>query len=562
MNLEKYKSEMNGKYPDRAVTEIALSRAKREAEKPKGQLLKNIGAFGLSAAVLVGAFFGAGAVRSLFKDINRQEAEETTITEGISETDPVITETNEQDGRIIATDEYLAATPLSNPKYTVKANTPDGKVSLDEHTTIEEMLACGVPVVTEDGLLGTEYLCEAFRKYRNYENFEFIIADTLEGANRYSYYNYTTNKSDYREGYEDNVLYRVYKHKYGQSITTYSGLGGNSFAELRAGDMEGAAAIVLDNFYNSEMLDNVGIITTYDTYGVTGFDKEVRKQMYFDDLTVSEDTRMPDIVNIIYNGECYGKYRMNLFLEKIENGAQYAGVQYTDITTTDEYDERVYSIEYCNGVYSIFTMTDGLDGKFDTRYFDGYAVTDGVVVFDNGEVKYTFMLSENVEADVEKYGDNLREELNMWYPNNNAVDHLKLIHDFEYTRTLYKAAVEDLLVINEEQSKDGYNALEVEIYSAGDYQEAELKLDMSKDRVIGTSNNGSRFILNSVMIFRRGDEEPIVTLGTDGRFYVMYTDAQLEALKNSGRYMSIHLYENDGMVEQTWLVDMDYYDEF
>ena len=73
MNLEKYRSEMNGKHPDRAVTEITLSRAKREIEKPKGQLLKNIGAFGLSAAVLVGAFFGAGAVRSLFKDINRQK---------------------------------------------------------------------------------------------------------------------------------------------------------------------------------------------------------------------------------------------------------------------------------------------------------------------------------------------------------------------------------------------------------------------------------------------------------------------------------------------------------
>ena len=553
---------MNGKYPDRAVTEITLSRAKREIEKPKGQLLKNIGAFGLSAAVLVGAFFGAGAVSSLFKDINTQESEETTVTEEISEANPVILETEEQDGRITATDEILAATPLSNPKYTVKANTPDGKVSLDEHTTVEEMLACGVPVVTEDGLLGTEYLCEAFRKYRNYESFEFIIADTLEGANRYSYYNYSVKKTEGGTWYTEDVLYRVYKHKYGQSITTYSGLVGNIFAELRTGDMEGAAAVVLDNFYNSGMLDNVGIITTYDTYGVTGFDKEVRKQMYFDDLTVSEDTRMPDIVNIIYNGECYGKYRMNLFLEKIENGTQYAGVQYTDITTTDEYDERVYSIEYCNGVYSIFTMTDGLDGKFDTQYFDGYAVTDNMVAFDNGKVKYTFMLSENVEADVKKYGDNLREELNMWYPHDNAVDHLKLIYDFEYTKTLYKATVEDLLVINEEQSKDGYNALEVEIYSAGASQSVELKLDMSKDRVLGTSNNGSRFILNSVTLYRRDNDEPIVTLGTDGRFYVMFTDAQLENLKNNGRYMSIMPYENDRMVEQTWLVDMDYYDEF
>ena len=77
MNLEKYKSEMLKKSPDRSTVEITLSQAKRSLEKPKSNIWKSIGAVGLSAAVLVGAFFGAGAVRSLFKDINA-DYEETT----------------------------------------------------------------------------------------------------------------------------------------------------------------------------------------------------------------------------------------------------------------------------------------------------------------------------------------------------------------------------------------------------------------------------------------------------------------------------------------------------
>ena len=91
MNPEKYKNEMSRQYPDRAIVEITLAQAKKKVvpEKKNHRFLKAVGGVGLSAAVLVGAFFGAGAVRGMFKDINTEEAD---ITEEIKEVSPVISE--------------------------------------------------------------------------------------------------------------------------------------------------------------------------------------------------------------------------------------------------------------------------------------------------------------------------------------------------------------------------------------------------------------------------------------------------------------------------------------
>jgi len=536
MNPEKYKSEMLRRMPDKAVVETTLSRARKQLEKPKSNIWKSIGAVGLSAAVLVGAFFGAGAVRSLFKDINTQ-TEETT--EEIKEETPVINETPETEDKITATDSELAVTPLSNPKYTVKADTPDGKVSLDENTTVAEMLACGVSVNTEKGLLGVQYLCEALRKYKHYESFEYILGSTLDTENVYYYYKHDKElelvDGEYY-GYMSTVNW-VYDHRYGQSITQYN--QPIDFADMRGTNGGGLIAITLRSHDMSRM---AGILTTYDTYRVTGIDKELRKAMYYTDITERNDTGYPPFLNIIYNGNCPGKYRMNMFIEEIENGAEYAGIQFTDITTTDEYDERVYSIEYCDGVYSIFTMTDGLDGKFDTQYFEGYAVADNTVAFDNGTVRYTFPLSENVEADKEKYGDVTSDLFHSPYAtgiNVGKAARLVLEYDDTYIRELFKENARNSIVINEELSSGEYKAVALKNYSSYTYvsgvteESVSLKLDPSKTD-LGTNNKGDRYVLSSIAVYNYKDNDLYLRIKKhDGKDYLMLTDEEIDGIINN-----------------------------
>ncbi|MBQ7835060.1 MAG: hypothetical protein IJ385_04690, partial [Ruminiclostridium sp.] len=157
MDLKKYKSEMSRVYPDKRFVEETLTAVKNRQHKPKKhdfRVLKTVGGIGLSAAVLCGAFLGAGAVRSLFDGIEPVETDSTEQT-----VDILVDEKPELDDndRIEATDTTLSATPLaSNPAYTVKVNTPDGKVALNEDTTIEEMLAVGTLVVTDNGPLGMQ----------------------------------------------------------------------------------------------------------------------------------------------------------------------------------------------------------------------------------------------------------------------------------------------------------------------------------------------------------------------------------------------------------------------
>lgn len=556
MNPEKYKNEMSRQYPDRAIVEITLAQAKKKVapEKKNHRFLKAVGGVGLSAAVLAGTFFGAGAVSGMFKEINTEEAD---ITEEIKEVSPVISEEETEIDRIVATDDILAVTPLSNPKYTVKANTPDGKVSLDEHTTPAEMLACGVTVETDNGILGIQYLCEAFRNYKNIQGFEFIRADarTLMGANTYHYYNYdpTAPKDKYHNWYDPQArcVYWFYDHRYGQSITKHN--AGIDFANMRGTQNGGLVAIIIEKA--TSMTTDIGILTSYDTYGVTGMDKELRKALYYEDVTKRADTGFPPFLNIIYNGQCEGKYRMNLFLERIENGAEYAGIQFTDITTTDEYDERLYSIEYCQGVYSIFTMTDGLDGKFDTQYFDGYTVADNMVVFDNGNVKYTFMLSEDVKADTEKYGDILMDNFYVGYAvgvTNDLPTNLTLHYDASYVNSLYEENVLDMIVIDEENSTEGYNAVKVKGYNSygmGENRVTNYKLEI-KSAFLGTNNKGDRYYLGDVECWSETDALHNSFVERDGEMFLMLTDEQLEKLKNFTP--SIALNSDDISPERTW----------
>ena len=553
MNPEKYKNEMSHKYPDKTFAEEVLIKAKKSAvpEKSNCRFLKAAGGIGLSAAVLVGTFFGAGAVRSLFKDINREE---------IKTTEEITEEITEETGRITATDDILAVTPLSNPKYTVKADTPDGKVSLDENTTPAEMLACGVPVSTDNGMLGVQYLCEAFRKYRNYEAFEFIIGDarTVMGANTYGYYNYDPEWVNpyynyYLKG--EGCTYWFYDHRYGQSITKHG--GDIPFANLGGGTDGGFVSIMLNRHGFGE---ETGIATFYDTYKVTGYDKETRKNLYYSEVTYRAGTDSPPYLNIIYNGQCIGKYRINLFLEKIENGAEYAGIQFTDITTTDEYDERLYSIEYCQGVYSIFTMTNGLDGKFDTQYFDGYAVTDGVVVFDNGNVKYSFMLSEDVEGDIAQYGDMLNDSLCLYASCDVGVDHnisknLELSYDKTYAHGIYKEFVLDAIVTDMDDSTEELNAVRVlsrKRYGNTDQYDLELKSDMT---TLGIAHNGDVYYLSSVSCIAEDFYLADKLVEKDGEMLLMLTDEELETIKNQTPN-TVYSYGDSGLsVNRRWRIE-------
>lgn len=562
MNPEKYKNEMSRKYPDRAFAEEVLARAKKTAvpEKKNHRFLKAAGGIGLSAAVLVGTFAGAGAVRSLFKDINREDSE---ITGEIKNESPVISEEiSEEADRITATEDILAATPLSNPKYTVKANTPDGKVSLDEHTTVAEMVACGVPVNTDNGILGIEYLCEAFRKYRSHEAFEFIIGDarTFMGANTYHYYNYDPAWKNYDYDYYapgEGCTYWFYDHRYGQSISKFG--QDIPFADMRGGTDHALVAITTNTqLVPGTDVDSIGIATFYDTFGVTGYDKELRKEMYYADVTYRADTGYPPFLNLIYNGQCVGKYRMNLFLERIENGAEYAGVQFTDITTTDEYDERLYSVEYCQGVYSIFTMTDGLDGKYDTQYFDSYTLNGNTVVFDNGNVQYSFMLSENVEVDVAQYGDVLNDNHYAGYAVGVDIDkseNLKLYYDVAYVNGMYKEKISDIILIDEAESTEEFNAVRVISRNRhGSWDEYKLYLQPDKT-TLGKGNNGDIYCLSEVICAANNFNLDARYVEKNGNMYLMLTDGELEKIKDSEPNTIIHYGESILNGARTWIAN-------
>lgn len=516
MNLEKYKAEMSRNYPDRKFVENTLSAIKnnrRQSGIDKKQVLKTIGGIGLTAAVLGGAVIGGGMVRSLFSHIetdNTQPVEITLATEEAPEPPQI-----EENKGIIATDEELLATPLaSNPMYTVKATTPEGKVSLDENTTVSDALACGVPVWTDNGYVGMRYLCEALRKYKNGEPFEFIAAAINSGTTGYDYYNVDA---------EGNVKYRYYDHTNYFSITTYNN-DARKFAFYTGREPEPRWGVTL----TPEKIVNMGVLTIYDLLNETCFDKDDRRELFYYNITHDENLKY--VAGYIYKDDCIGKHMMNRFIEAIESGADSAGVQYTDITGTDEYDERYYSIEYCDGVYSVFTMTDGFNGIFDTQYFDGYTISDNRVIFDNGEVSYSFGLSLTPEEDAKNYPSG-NYFIGGWYNNIYSEDDLEFSVDSVWLKESISKNIKDYLTINEEYSGDGIYACEVEDYQYNLLQSSIRRMYLKvNEEAVGENALGEKYMFNEIQIrFQDTAFEPVEM--PDGKLYAMLTEEQLEILK-------------------------------
>ena len=570
MNLEKYRLEMSRKNPDRFFIEDTLSSLKQQpkAAPEKHRVLKTIGGLGLSAAVLTGAFFGAGAIRDIFKDI--PAVPDVTEEPGITETTESMEELPSVTAdKIEANESGILATPLSNPKYTVRVETADGKVPLNEDTTVSEMLACGVPVITENGLLGLEYLCTAIRDYKDKKPYFSFVTATAGENNFYRYYEVkNSNLSRYWE----------YDHTHYLNVTKLNeGYFTGDFASLGSSYNENYSSIELYGNYGRNFY--MGFITMYDTLRVTGMDKEERKALFYENVTKDVDGWYP-ILSVIYNGECLGKFRMNKFIEKIENGAECAGVQYTDITTTDEYDERFYSIEYCDGVYSIFTVTDGIGGSFKTEYFDGYEIKDNKVIFDNGSAHYTFDLSLTPDEDAEFYGKSveIHDILDLGgsrYPTESRDERLELSFDTLWLEETVRDNILDKLVINEEYSDEEHYALELSRYTHDgimwinndsvdsylpdnarlmpenntecgivvdvdyemDYNCATLALRYSnvilnEDNVLGTSGDGKKYKLSNVYI-SSDDDSWEAYLMPDGKYYAILTKDDILNLANS-----------------------------
>lgn len=528
MDLKKYKSEMSRVYPDKRFVEETLTAVKNRQHKPKKhdfRVLKTVGGIGLSAAVLCGAFLGAGAVRSLFDGI------EPDLTDSTEQTVDILVdekpELNDND-RIDATDTTLSATPLaSNPAYTVKVNTPDGKVALNEDTTIEEMLAVGALVVTDNGPLGMRNFCEAARKQKNGEAFEFILAHTGYG-NIYTYYDVNA-EGDIEKHWTYNHQKYFYIEKQGHVEERF---------DYFASSLQWTNELPSLGLYGNT---GVGFATISNILDVTCFDKEERKQMYFD-AAISDEFH--PILGLVYNDESPAAFRLNYFAEKIEKGVQYASVQFTDITTTNDHDEVYYSIEYVNGKYSIFTMTDGLDGKFDTQYFDSFEIVPEYdanyklrrlsMMFDNGEVSYSFKMSTNTEADIMTYvGNNTRLYTSDWFVGNNAGYSEKPEHsafesefDWEWIRAATKHPnTEGLLVINQEYSTDTVIACEVEDYRFNtDAKNVYLR---GTDQPIGTNAQGDIFRIDDILI-TSNSEEHLVKEMPDGKQYVFLSRYYLQ----------------------------------
>ena len=517
MNLERYKAEMSRGVPDRRFVEDTLSSLKEKSKvtKRKNVALKAVGSVGLSAAVLVGAFFGAGAIRNLFTDIDPVDTE-------IEDTSPVIEEATAID-QIIATDNELSLTPLSNPKYTVKVNTDDGRVSMNEDTTVAEMLACGVPVITKNGTLGMEYFCKALKDCKDGKAFEFVVGDTMvENQNVYRYCDVNSN------GY---TKYLEYIHKNYLSVNNYS--NEYEFAAISALGNETVSGIILHKNYYSRLTQHLGIVTMHDLLRVTGYDKEKRKAMFYKNMTQVDDNYSP-VLSLIYNGECLGSFRMNKFIENIESGAEYCAVQYTDITTTTEYDERFYSIEYCDGVYSIFTMTDGLNGVLKTEYFDGYTVEDNKVIFDNGAERYSFDLSLTPDEDEAFYGEKLSVRDDMtegWFWSRSASHEKPLTLDCDraWLIDVFRNNITDWLEINEEYSSEGVYAVRLLSYKdEGDYRDGILAV---KDGLFAKSNSGIEYTLAHLWVVT-DDGSWRAVLMPDGNYYAIFDDEDMQNIRN------------------------------
>lgn len=537
MNLERYKTEMSRNIPDRKFVEDTLDAIKNNSAKSKidkRQVLKTAGGLSLTAAVLCGAVIGGGAVRSLFEGIEPIETEQTTDVL----IEKPVEENEEETDRITATDKELSVSPLaSNPKYTLKTVTADGQVSLNEDTTVEEMLACGVTVTTENGYLGMEYLCKALHKQKNGEPFSFIFGENING-NSYDYY-VVDSQGNAEKFWE-------YEHEKYFSITKWL----NSLAHFglyQYHNGEAGAKITIND-------TSMGIVTITDTLAVSGYEKEERKQIFFDKLTnYGEHKSMRPVLGIKYNDNFPGAFRFNYFVDLIEKGEKYASVQFTDITTTEEYDECYYSVEYVNGVYSVFTMKDGLNGTFDTQYFDGYTISDNYLIFDNGEVRYSFMMSLTPYEDyIDTEGVlHIFDEFSGWgnYYNYYSGDRkLDIPYDYYWFNEKTQAVdLKEVLVINEEYSTENVYACEVNTYTFDNRNRYECAEMAVNPMVLGVDPNGGIYEVNKIFYYEHWDEHIAVQM-PDGKYYLMLDDGQINALKKHGAHICSGNITDRGMV--------------
>lgn len=401
MNLEEYKSQAAQRYPNTAFVEETLQNLKNNRSKlrvPVKKIGKAVGGISLLTAAAFAVLVGVGTFRGTLSEVS------------ITEQDV------EDENAILADREALYMTPLSNPNYTVRIDTENGKVAMNENTTVEEMFACGAVIDGDSGFVGYEQICNFLRAYRNGEKAELVIAEVP-----------TEYRPD-RRGYQyiglnaDGTVNGMYYEHTGELLTTYpfdrSGRvqnGGIQFGYCaatsaiedkgnRVTSRSTVAGMALDlssygrgGSSNTLARNFIPICTITDLLRVAESDGEAIRENYF---YVLSNLGEKEGVNILWNGQYSTPAQLELFLTRIEAGSvSYCSTTITDLTKTDEYEECFYALEYIDGTYRIFTMKNGFEGEFHTELFDGYTVEDGTLIFNNGSAEYRFPY---VEGELDK----------------------------------------------------------------------------------------------------------------------------------------------------------------
>lgn len=430
MNLEEYKSQAAQRYPNTAFVEETLQNLKNNRAKlriPVKKVGKAVGEISLLTAAAFAVLVGVGTIRGTLSEVS------------ITEQNP------EEEQAILADREALYMTPLSNPDHTVRINTENGKVTMNENTTVEEMFACGAVIDDDSGFVGYEQICNFLRAYRNGEAAELVIAEVP-----------TEYRPD-RRGYQyiglnaDGTVNGMYYEHTGELLTTYpferSGRvqnGGIQFGYCaatsttedkgkRVASRSTVAGMALDlssygrgGSFNIQARNFIPICTISDLLQVSERDGDTVRENYF---YVLSHLGEKEGVNILWNGQYSTPAQLELFLKRAEaDSVSYCSTTITDLTKTDEYEECFYALEYLNGTYRIFTMKNGFEGEFHTELFDGYTVEDGMLIFRNGSAEYRFPyvkgalddLFESVSPEEKRFIGNDAEVFRSYYSLMNG----------------------------------------------------------------------------------------------------------------------------------------------
>ncbi len=401
MNLEEYKSQAAQRVPNTAFVEETLQNLKNNRSKlriPVKKIGKAVGGISLLTAAAFAILVGVGTIRGTLSEVS------------ITDQSP------EEEQAILSDREALYMTPLSNPDHTVRLNTEDGKVALNENTTAEEIIACGGVIDSDFGFVGYEQVCNFLRAYRNGETAELVIAElpTAYLPDRRGYQYIGLNEDGTVKG-------KYYQHD-GERLSTYSferesqgtryGIEFGYFAASTAIQQAanwldyhstvGGMGIDLISFGRGfrahyQALNFIPVCTISDLLKVSERDGDRLRAEYF---SVLSNLGENEGVNILWNGQYSTPAQLELFLKRIEDGsASYCSTTITDLTKMDEYEECFYALEYLDGKFRIFTMKNGFEGEFHTEFFDGYTVEEGLLVFNNGSVEYRFPY---VEGELDK----------------------------------------------------------------------------------------------------------------------------------------------------------------